>query len=100
MDFSVGDLFSFEKTIATKVIKVVYFIGLVGIAIAFLVEIVSSFGAMGLGFFYGLGGLIASIIGTAIGLLMWRIICEAWIAFFGIYERLGEIKANTAKSSP
>lgn len=99
MEFSFGDLFSFEKTLATRIIKVVYFIGLIGIVILFLVEIVASFATMGASFLGGLGALIASVIGSAVGVLVWRVVCEAWMALFGIYERLGDIKANTGSTA-
>ena len=33
-----------------------------------------------------------AVIGTALGALVWRVVCELWMLGFNIYDRLGEIR--------
>jgi hypothetical protein len=93
-NFSAGSLLSFDKLIAPKVIKIVYFIGLIGIAIMGVLMIFGSFSMMSYSFGAAIGQLVLGIIGLAVGTLMWRIMMELYIALFGMYERLGEINAK------
>lgn len=90
--FSLSDLGNFEKLIAPKLLKVVYWIGLVCIALFALVAFVSSLGMMQVSFGSALGGILLSIVGLCFGALMWRVMIEIYMVFFGIYERLGEIR--------
>ena len=95
--FSLADFANFEKLIAPKVLKVVYWVGLVGIALGFLVMLVSAFGVMQYSFATGLGTLLLSIFGCAFAILMWRVVIEMYTVFFGIYERLGDIRDDLKK---
>lgn len=83
---------SFDKMIAPTVIKVVYWIGLVFLALGALVALIGGFAMMGHNFGMGLGRLILSLAGFAVGTLFWRIIMEVYIVFFSIHERLTEIR--------
>jgi hypothetical protein len=82
-----SDLANFEKLIAPTIIKIVYWIGIVGIAL---------FGLIGIGGILFAGesavNLLWVILGVVFGLLFWRIICELYIVIFGMYERLGAIR--------
>lgn len=98
--FRVSDLLSFEKVIATKVMKLVYLIGMIGIAIAGVVAFLGSFGAMQLSSGAGLLTMLLSVVGTALALLIWRVVCELWILGFKIYERLAEIRDNVGVAAP
>lgn len=98
-NFSAGSLLSFDKLIAPKVIKIVYFIGLIGIAIMGVLMIFGSFSMMSYSFGAAIGQLVLGIIGLAVGTLMWRIMMELYIALFGMYERLGEISAKLSAKS-
>lgn len=87
---------TFDKLIATGLIKIFYWIGVAGIAIAVLVAIFTGFGQ---GFMTGLGMIVAAPVGGVIGLIFWRFICEVYIVVFGMYDRLGNIQdALGAKS--
>ena len=97
MSFTFRDMTRLDKMIATSVIRTIYIIGIVLGIIAGIIAVIAAVISMGNGFFTGLVGLIVAIIGTVIGLLFWRVTCELWIVTFGIYDRLGEIKANTAR---
>ncbi|WP_417477050.1 DUF4282 domain-containing protein [Maricaulis sp.] len=83
---------TFDKLIATSLIKFLYWIGLAGIALSVIVGIFGAIGAMTQSFLAGLGMLIAVPLGGVIGLVFWRFICEIYIVIFGIYDRLGEIR--------
>lgn len=96
-DFSIGDFFGFEKLIATKVLKFVYFFGLAGIALFALVSFFGAFTIMRYSFASGLGTMLLTVIGSAFGALMWRIVIEIYMVFFGIYDRLGDIRAALTK---
>lgn len=86
--FQLSDLLSFEKVIAPTVIKIVYYIGLVGIGLALLFGVFTAFGDYG----GGITQVLTSIVGCAFGALMLRIAMELYIAIFGMYDRLGEIR--------
>lgn len=88
MKFS--DLFSFEKLISISLIKIVYWIGLIGGLIAGAVLFISAL------LFQGrVLTALSVLVGTVLGLLFWRVVCEAYIVIFGIYDRLGEIRDRT-----
>lgn len=95
--FSIADLASFEKLVAPKVLKIVYWIGLAGIAFACLASFVGAFGVMQYSFATGLGTMLLSIVGLAFGVLVWRVVIEMYTVFFGIYERLGDIRDSLKK---
>lgn len=79
---------TFDKLLATGLIKVLYWVGIVFIAIGVLF---GAFSAFGQGFLAGLGTIIAAPIVGAVALIFWRFLCEIYIAIFGMYNRLGDI---------
>ncbi|HWK42967.1 MAG TPA: DUF4282 domain-containing protein [Croceibacterium sp.] len=95
--FSISDLTSFENLVAPKVLKIVYWLGLIGIALACLASFVGAFGVMQYSFASGLGTMLVSIIALGFGALMWRVVIEMYLVIFGIYERLGDIKDGLKK---
>lgn len=95
--FSFGDFFKFDKMIAPMVLKVVYWIGLVGIAIYMLVVIVGGLGMMSFSVGTGLGMILGAFVGGAIGFLFWRVVIELYMTIFGIHDRLGEIRDSLKK---
>ena len=97
--FQVSDLFSFEKNLSLTLVRIVYFLGLCGIALA---AIMAAFGAMGVmrySFMGGLGTLLTAVLGGSIAILVWRVVCELWMVIFGIYDRLGQIREALARDS-
>lgn len=99
-DFQLSDLFSFEKMVATTVLKYVYFIGLILIVGFGLVSFVGSFGVMKYSGSAGLGTMLMAVVGTALGVLVWRVICELYLLGFRIYDRLGEIRDGVRRTEP
>ena len=89
MNGIVSRFLTFDKLIATTLIKVFYWVGIVVIAIGVIGGILGGFGQ---GFLAGLGMIIAAPIGGIIALIFWRFLCEVYIVVFGMYDRLGNIE--------
>ena len=83
---------NFDQLIGTKLIKILYFLGLAGIVFFGLVGIIAGFAAMGQGFFAGIGAIIATLIGTAIAVVFWRFMCEIYLLFFRLSDDVRDIK--------
>ncbi|AZU03809.1 hypothetical protein X907_1274 [Glycocaulis alkaliphilus] len=90
---------SFDKLIATTLIKILYWIGMVGIAIYVLVGMVSGLAMITQNFMVGIGMFLLAPIGGAIGVLFWRFLMELYIVIFSIHDRLGEIRDKTGSSA-
>ena len=90
----IGRFTSFDKLIATSLVKIFYWIGIVCIVIGALI---AAFGGFANGFMTGLGGLVLAPIGGVIAIIFWRFLCEIYIVIFGMYDRLGEISAKLDK---
>jgi hypothetical protein len=85
-------LLGFEHLIGALLIKIVYWLGLAGIAlyILFGLAAVSQMARYGGGM--GGLGLLAVLLGGAFALLFWRFMCELWMVVFKIHDRLGDIR--------
>jgi hypothetical protein len=91
----------FDKLLGKQLITILYYLGLVGIAFGFLAGILGGLGMMfGVSFFGGVGAVIATIIGTAIGVLLWRFICELYVLFFRMAEDLRDLRNAKLPSAP
>lgn len=87
-----NQLLSFDKMIGTTLIKVLYYIGLVGIALYAIFGFLGGLGMMTRSFGMGLGVALGSLIGAALGVLFWRFMCEIYMLFFRISDDVREIK--------
>jgi len=83
---------TFEKLIGTKLIKVLYFLGMAAILLFGLFAIFAGLGAMRYSFLGGLGTILMTLIGTLIGLVFWRFLCEIYLLFFRMSDDLRDIK--------
>jgi len=83
---------SFDKMMGTSIIKVLYYVGMVGIAIGTIGAIFGALASMQYSFLAGLGGVIMAPIMGVIGLLFWRFMCEIYLLFFKISDDLSVIK--------
>jgi hypothetical protein len=83
---------NFDKLIATTLIKILYWVGLAGIAVWGVIFLVSAFGMMTQNVLAGLGMLVLLPLALVIMVLFWRFLCEVYIVIFGIYDRLGEVR--------
>ncbi len=70
---------TFDKLIATSLIKLLYWIGLAGIALGVIVGLFGAFATMTQSFVAGLGMLVAVPVGGVIGLIFLRFICGIYI---------------------
>ena len=93
MDFK--NFLSFERMITPVIIKILFYIGLVGSVIAgvvvFFGGIIGGLSSDG-GFGTVLGGLIGGPLIIILGVLVSRIYCELLILFFRMNETLTDIK--------
>jgi len=92
-----SDLTSFEKNLSLALIRILYFLGLCGIALTALVSAFGAFGVMRYSFAAGMGTLLIAILGGIIGILVWRVLCELWMVIFGIYDRIGQVRELLAQ---
>ena len=97
-----GNLLSFNKMISEQIIKIVYYIGLIGIAFVFLSKLYDSV-TNGIAAFIPI--LAMSTVVVILMVLLWRVFCESIIIMFRMYSRLGDINetlggTNTEKPIP
>jgi len=78
------DFLNFDKLIAPQLIKLVYWVGLIFIALFTLGSLF-----MGIGFGGGIIHFFVTLLGALLAVLVWRIVCELWMAIFSINDRLG-----------
>lgn len=83
-----SNLLSFDKMISEQIIKLVYYAGLLLIAIGAIMNLGGAFTA---GFVAFLPTLLKVIIGAVLSVLLWRVFCECIIILFRMYARLGDI---------
>ncbi|HEY9010384.1 MAG TPA: DUF4282 domain-containing protein [Devosia sp.] len=94
-----GAFFSFRKFIFPSLVKVVYWLGLIGIAVGVLFVVVGGIYASNNpyvtnGGAYAVGAVIGGLIGGAILVVVWRVIVELWLVLFSIHDVLVEIRES------
>lgn len=98
LPFELKDLLTFEKLLSSRLVRLLYMIGLLGGGILSIGALLSALSKLRYDVAGGAGGVAVVLVLTAAGLLAWRLVCEAMILAFAIYDRLGEINANTKRS--
>ena len=83
---------SFDKLIGTKLIKILYFLGLIGIVLGGIAGIFGGLAGMRMSFIGGLGAAIGAVIVTALGIVFWRFLCELYMLFFRMSDDLRDMK--------
>jgi hypothetical protein len=83
------DFLSFDTFITPRIIRVVFALGLLLIALATLVRVVYGIWSLSI-----VSGVILPLIGACIVGLLWRIYCELILVFFDMREKLAEIAAR------
>ena len=78
----VNQFLTFDKLIGSKLITILYFLGLIGIALGVIGGVFGGLASMGSGFFTGLGMVIGVIIGGVLAVLFWRFMCELYMILF------------------
>ncbi|MBK8197404.1 MAG: DUF4282 domain-containing protein [Acidobacteria bacterium] len=88
----INQFLTFDKLIGSKLIKILYYLGLIGIALGVIGGIFTGFAGMGYSFFAGLGTILAALIGGVLGLVFWRFMCELYMILFRMADDLRDIK--------
>lgn len=89
----INQFLSFDKLIGSKLITLLYYLGLIGIALGLLGGVFTGLGVMfSYSFVGGLGTVIMSIIGAALGLVFWRFMCELYMLLFRMADDVRDIK--------
>jgi hypothetical protein len=88
----VSRFWGFDKLIGSALVKLLYYVGLVGIGIWMLIALAASLGASEYSAGAGLGGMLVTLVLGVAGAIFWRFTCELWLIIFQIYNRLGEIR--------
>ena len=83
-----SDFLSFDSFITPKIIRIVFVLGLLLIALGALIRVL-----IGIWEFSILGGVILPLIGACIVALLWRIYCDL-AGFPAMVETLAEIAAH------
>ena len=91
----VSQFLNFNKLMGQGLVKIFYYLGLIGIALFVLFGILGAFGAMTLDFGTGLGMLIGVPIAGILGVCGLRLGCELYTAIFRISEDLTVIRADS-----
>jgi hypothetical protein len=84
-----SDFLSFETFITPRIIRIVFAVGLLLIAIGTLITILIGIWQLRI-----ITGVIVPLIGGCIAALLWRIYCELLLVFFDMRDRLAEIAAR------
>jgi hypothetical protein len=94
------DLFKFDKFVAPILIRGLYWVGIVIIVLFTLISI------FGMNFTGSIERIVFTVVQAllvlfsgALFIVLWRIVCELWLAIFKINERVG-ILAGQDKKEP
>ena len=86
-DGGVGSFLNFDIMITPMIMKIVYIVGTIGIALAMLFVMFTG----------GVSGFFGGLIGGALALVYFRVICELLVLYFKIHGDVRKIRNNTTK---
>jgi hypothetical protein len=89
MRLPVWDFLLFETFIAPKIIRVVFAIGLLLIAVATLIRVIWGIWQLAI-----ITGVIVPLIAACVAALLWRIYCELILVFFDMREKLADMASR------
>lgn len=95
MDFFKSFL-SFDRLIGTALVKFIYFVGLVLIALGCVFFMFSGFQ---FGFAQGIGTFVIAPVVAIIYVLFWRFMSELWMIAFKISNDLADVKRSLANGA-
>jgi hypothetical protein len=84
-----SDFLSFDTFITPRIIRVVFVLGLLLVAVGTLIRIV-----VGIWDLRILGGVILPLVEAGIVTLLWRIYCELILVFFDMRDKLAALGAR------
>ena len=88
----ISSFLTFDKLIGTKLIKALYYIGMALILIFGVIAFFGAIASIRYGFFSGLAAIFLALLGTLVGLVFWRFLCEIYLLFFRMSDDLRDIK--------
>lgn len=91
-------LFDFDTFHFPKLVRVIFTIAVVLIALATVAAVFDGLGSIRYGFFRGIGRAIFALVGGAVGIALARIFTELTLVFFAINENLKAIRDAASKS--
>jgi hypothetical protein len=83
------DFLSFDTFIAPRIIRIVFALGLLVIAVRTLIAVVG--GIINLAIFWG---VIVPLVVACIVTLLWRIYCEVFLVFFDMRDKLADLASR------
>lgn len=89
--------FGFRTFITLGIIKILYILGMLLIALGWLIVVIGSFV---MDFWAGLGALIFYTIAAVIQLIFWRVWLEMIVVFFRIGENTSILVQNQSPTTP
>ncbi len=92
----VTQFLSFDKLMGSGLVKIVYFLGLIGIVLGVLFAAFGAFSMMTVDFMTGLGMLVFAPIGGILAICFLRFACELYIAIFRIADDISAIRGGGA----
>jgi hypothetical protein len=84
-----SDFLSFDSFITPKIIRVVFVLGLLLIAIGTLFRVIWGIWELSL-----ITGVVLPLIVACIAALLWRIYCELLLVFFDMRDKLAELASR------
>ncbi len=100
MNEIVQRFWGFDKLIGPVLVKALYYVGLVVIALATLWAMAQSFDDLRYDALGAVGQFLSAPLGGAVALVFWRFVCEMSILAFSIHDRLGDIKDRLTPPPP
>ena len=88
----ISNFLSFDKLIGTTHIRVLYYLGLVGIVLFAIAGLFGGIGAMKYSFFGGVSAIGGALLGSVLAIVFWRFMCEIYMLFFRMSDDIRDIK--------
>ena len=86
------DFLNFDKIIAGKAIKLLYWLGITAILLYVFGMVTGAVGAMNYNPGLGVLQLVVAVFALVFAIVFWRVICEMFLTFLSMNERLREIR--------
>lgn len=96
----VNQFLSFDKLMGQGLVKIVYYLGLIAIALGVLFAVLASFGMMTVNFAAGLGMLVFAPVWGGIAVCFLRFACELYIVLFRMGEDIAAVRASGGLTKP
>jgi hypothetical protein len=96
----VNRFLSFDKLMGPALVKIVYFLGLLGIALGVIGQMLTGLGLLTRSPGPALGFIIGGPILGIVGLCFWRFVCELYIVLFRAGDDVAAIRAQGGPKPP